>query len=398
MGIMFWIIVAILTAAVAVVLMYPLMRKAEVLEATESGEVAVYKDQIAELERERKGGLISDSEAEYARAEIGRRLLAADAKSSTKLDKPARVQSSHKFASAFVTVLLPAFGLCLYLLTGSPEKPDMPLEARLANPGNNMSLLIAKAERHLAENPEDGAGWDILAPIYFRTMRLGDAELAYRNAIRIQGPSSDRLIGLGETLVAANDGIVTEDARSAFEEGLRLDATNPRARFYVGLAYEQAGRKQEALAAFEGLVKDSRSDSPWLPLVNEHIAALKQDNGPTVDRAQTQTQGQAQSQDSEQLGNPSAEDIASAQSMNTEDRQAMILGMVESLDARLQENPDNFEGWMRLVRSYAMLKNETKAQEALKTGLKSFPAQGEQGKQLVALAKELGLSLEGVSQ
>jgi cytochrome c-type biogenesis protein CcmH len=261
-----------------------------------------------------------------------------------------------------------------------------------------MSLLIAKAERHLAENPEDGAGWDILAPIYFRTMRLGDAELAYRNAIRIQGPSSDRLIGLGETLVAANDGIVTEDARSAFEEGLRLDATNPRARFYVGLAYEQAGRKQEALAAFEGLVKDSKSDSPWLPLVNEHIAALKQENGPTVDRAQTQTQGQAQSQGSKQLGNPSAEDIANAQGMNTEDRQAMILGMVESLDARLQENPDNFEGWMRLVRSYAMLKNETKAQEALKTGLKSFPAQGEQGKQLVALAKELGLSLEGVSQ
>jgi cytochrome c-type biogenesis protein CcmH len=84
--------------------------------------------------------------------------------------------------------------------------------------------------------------------------------------------------------------------------------------------------------------------------------------------------------------------------MNTEDRQAMILGMVESLDARLQENPENFEGWMRLVRSYAMLKNETKAQEALKTGLKSFPAQGEKGKQLVALAKELGLSLEGVSQ
>lgn len=397
---MFWIIVAILTAAVAVVLMYPLMRKAEVLEPAESGEIAVYKDQIAELERERKGGLISDSEAEYARAEIGRRLLAADAKSSTEADKPVRVQSSHKLASAFVTVLLPAFGLCLYLLTGSPEKPDMPLEARLANPGNNMSLLIAKAERHLAENPEDGAGWDILAPIYFRTMRLGDAELAYRNAIRIQGPSSDRLIGLGETLVAVNDGIVTEDARSAFEEGLRLNATNPRARFYVGLAYEQAGRTREALAAFESLVKDSNEDSPWVPLVNQHIAALKQGNGPTIGNAQSQAQAQtqAQSQGGEQLGNPSAEDIANAENMNTEDRQAMILGMVESLDARLQENPDNFEGWMRLVRSYAMLKNETKAEEALKTGLKSFPAQGEQGKQLVALAKELGLSLEGVSQ
>lgn len=387
---MFWIIVAILTAAVAVVLMYPLMRKAEMPVATESGEVAVYKDQIAELERERKGGLISDSEAEYARAEIGRRLLAADAKSASATNDPAHAQSGHKLASAFVTVLLPAFGLCLYLLNGSPEKPDMPLEARLANPGNNISLLVAKAERHLAENPEDGAGWDILAPIYFRTMRLGDAELAYRNAIRIQGVSSDRLIGLGETLVAANDGIVTEDARSAFEEGLRLDANNPRARFYVGLAYEQAGKKQEALAAFESLIKDSNEDSPWLPLVNEHIAALKQGSGPTLDNAQAQSSGA--------LGNPSAEDVANAQNMNAEDRQAMIQGMVDSLDARLRENPDNFEGWMRLLRSYAMLKNETKAQETLKSSLKSFPAQGEQGKQLVALARELGLSLDGVEQ
>lgn len=387
---MFWIIVAILTAAVAVVLMYPLMRKAEVPVATESGEVAVYKDQIAELERERKGGLISDSEAEYARAEIGRRLLAADAKKDTATGEVVTKHSNHKVASAFVTVLLPAFGLCLYLLTGSPEKPDMPLEARLANPGNNMSLLVAKAERHLAENPEDGAGWDILAPIYFRTMRLGDAELAYRNAIRIQGPNSDRLIGLGETMVAANDGIVTEDARSAFQEGLRLNATNPRARFYVGLAYEQAGKTQEALAAFESLVKDSKQDSPWVPLVNEHIAVLKQGNGPTADKAQAQT--------GEGLGNPSAEDVANAESMNAEDRQAMILGMVESLDARLREDPNNFEGWMRLIRSYAMIKNEAKAEDALKTGLKSFPAEGEQGKQLLALAKELGLSLEGVAQ
>ncbi|WP_313615267.1 c-type cytochrome biogenesis protein CcmI [Agrobacterium sp.] len=397
---MFWIIVAILTAAVAVVLMYPLMRKAELPAATESGEVAVYKDQIAELERERKSGLISDSEAEYARAEIGRRLLAADAKKTSVSDAAARTRSNHKFASAFVTVLLPAFGLCLYLLTGNPEKPDMPLEARLANPGNNIALLVAKAERHLAENPEDGAGWDILAPIYFRTMRLGDAELAYRNALRIQGVSPERLIGLGETMVAANDGIVTEDARSAFEEGLSLDATNPRARFYVGLAYEQAGKKQEALAAFEGLVKDSKADSPWLPLVNEHIAALKQDNGPTVDRAQTQTpaQGQSQTQSGTALGNPSAEDVANAQNMSVEDRQAMIQGMVDSLDARLREDPDNFEGWMRLVRSYAMLKNQDKAQEALKSGLQSFPAEGDQGKQLVALARELGLSLEGVQQ
>src|SRR5690606_36995137 len=112
---------------------------------------------------------------------------------------------------------------CLYLLLGNPGMPDQPLEARLANPGNNIALLVAKAERHLAQNPNDGAGWDLLAPIYFRSMRLGDAEMAYRNAIRILGTNPARLAGLGETLVAANDGIVTEDARLAFEEAAKLD-------------------------------------------------------------------------------------------------------------------------------------------------------------------------------
>jgi len=118
----------------------------------------------------------------------------------------------------------------------------MPLEARLEKPGNDMNLLIARAERHLAENPNDGAGWDVLAPIYFKTMRLGDAELAYRNAIRILGSSPERLTGLGETLVAGNDGIVIEAARDAFAAAERLKSGNPRARFYLALALEQAGK------------------------------------------------------------------------------------------------------------------------------------------------------------
>ena len=133
---MFWIVVAILTAAVAIVLMYPLMRKTEVSQTRREGEVAVYRDQLAELDRERAAGLIGETEAEYARAEIGRRLLAAadtrqDAESSAR---PLR----HNLAVTLITVLLPALGLCLYIWKGSPEVPDMPLEARLEQPGNEI--------------------------------------------------------------------------------------------------------------------------------------------------------------------------------------------------------------------------------------------------------------------
>ncbi|MFK0204224.1 c-type cytochrome biogenesis protein CcmI [Agrobacterium sp. NPDC090283] len=368
---MFWIVVAILTAAVAIVLMYPLMRKTEAPQTRRDGEVAVYRDQLAELDRERAAGLIGETEADYARAEIGRRLLAA-AEAEEVTAREARPRR-HNLAASLITILLPALGLCLYIWNGSPDTPDMPLEARLENPGNDMNLLVARAERHLAQNPDDGGGWDVLAPIYFKTLRLGDAELAYRNALRILGPSAERLTGLGETLVAGNDGIVIEAARDAFAEAEKLKPGNPRTRFYLALALEQAGKAEEARAAFVALAADAPAGAPWLPLVQEHIA---------------RTGGAA----SPAAPGPTAEDMAAANDMTATDRQAMIEGMVASLDAKLKENPADFEGWMRLVRAYSVLKNEAKAGEALRAGLKAFPPEGEQGRQLLALAKELGVS------
>ncbi|MGC4391574.1 c-type cytochrome biogenesis protein CcmI [Agrobacterium sp. M50-1] len=368
---MFWIVVAILTAAVAIVLMYPLMRKTEAPQTRRDGEVAVYRDQLAELDRERAAGLIGQTEADYARAEIGRRLLAA-AETEEQPGREAR-PLRHNLAASLITILLPALGLCLYIWNGSPEVPDMPLEARLEKPGNDMNLLVARAERHLAQNPDDGAGWDILAPIYFKTLRLGDAELAYRNALRILGPSAERLTGLGETLVAGNDGIVIEAARDAFAQAEKLKPGNPRARFYLALSLEQAGKAEEARAAFAALAADAPAGAPWLPLVQEHIA---------------RTGGAA----TPAAPGPTAQDMAAANDMTASDRQAMIEGMVSSLDAKLKENPADFEGWMRLVRAYSVLKNEAKAGEALRAGLKAFPPEGEQGRQLLALAKELGVS------
>jgi cytochrome c-type biogenesis protein CcmI len=376
-----WIIFAVLTAAVAAVLLVTLARSARPSAPDRAGEIAVYRDQLAELERDREQGLISAAEAEYAKAEIGRRLLAVAGEAEKGADCPTG-RNGMTATSVAVTLLVPAVGLSLYLLLGSPQLPDQPLEARLENPGQNMALLVAKAERHLAQNPNDGAGWDLLAPIYFKAMRLGDAELAYRNAIRLLGTSPERLAGLGETLVAANDGIVTEDARLAFEESVRLQPDNPRSRFYVALGLEQAGRHDEARAAFEAIAAQSPPDAPWMDLIRQHIAAT----------------GGASAETAQGPKGPTADDMAAAGEMSEGDRQDMIRGMVESLAARLQEDPNNLEGWLRLVRSYSVLGDKDKAEEALRSGLKTFPAEGDEGRQLIALAREVGLAVEGVTQ
>ncbi|MGO6738775.1 c-type cytochrome biogenesis protein CcmI [Rhizobium ruizarguesonis] len=391
---LFWILVAALTAALAVILLYPLLRGAKAADNIRAGETAVYRDQLRELDRDLDGGLITPEEADYARAEIGRRLIAVSADEPAETPKPAR---HHRFTEAFVLLLLPVLGLCLYLTTGRPDLPSQPLEARLENPGNDVAVLITKAERHLAEKPDDGKGWDVLAPIYFRTMRVNDAQVAYRNAIRLLGPSPVRLDGLAETLMAVSDGVVTEEARKVLEQSLTLEPDNPRARFYIALSMEQAGRPDEARQAFEALAKQSPADAPWLPLVNQHIAmngGAPAGTNPAAPGANPAAPGANPAAP----GNPTQQDVAAAETMNAGDRQQMIRGMVESLDAKLSEDPNNFEGWMRLVRSYAVLNDKDRAAGALKRGLAAFPPPGEQGRQLLALARELGIATEGATQ
>ncbi|TAY00791.1 c-type cytochrome biogenesis protein CcmI [Rhizobium leguminosarum] len=391
---LFWILIAALTAALAVILLYPLLRGAKAADNIRAGEAAVYRDQLRELDRDLDGGLITPEEADYARAEIGRRLIAVSADEPAQTPKPAR---HHRFTEAFVLLVLPVLGLCLYLTTGRPDLPSQPLEARLENPGNDVAVLITKAERHLAVNPDDGKGWDVLAPIYFRTMRVNDAQLAYRNAIRLLGPSPVRLDGLAETLMAVSDGVVTEEARQVLEQSLTLEPDNPRARFYIALSMEQAGRPNEARQAFEALAKQSPADAPWLPLVNEHIAM----NGGAkagADPAAPGANPAAPGADPAAPGNPTQQDVAAAETMSVGDRQQMIRGMVESLGQKLSEDPNNFEGWMRLVRSYAVLNDKDRAAGALKRGLAAFPPPGEQGRQLLALARELGIATEEATQ
>jgi len=385
---LFWILVAILTAVVAAILLLPLLRGARATAPERAGEVAVYRDQLSELDRDRAQGLISSDEADYARAEIGRRLIAVSSAGASERAVSPSVRR-RRFAELLVVVVLPGIGLCLYLMTGSPELPAQPLQARLDNPGDDIGILVTKAERHLAQYPEDGAGWDLLAPIYFKTQRLGDAELAYRNALRLLGPSATRYDGLAEVLIAGADGIVTADARAALDLSLTLDPANPRTRYYLALALEQGGEAEKARAAFTALAADSPVDAPWLPLVNDHIARNGGAVGTGVDTAGNPPAAP--------LGGPTQQDVAAADQMSGDDRRQIIEGMVASLAAKLKGNPNSLDGWLRLMRSYGVLNQPDEAAQALKTGLATFPADSDEGKQLLAAAAAMGLSTEGVA-
>ncbi len=277
---LFWIIVSALTAAAAALLMLPLLRAGRASAAAAVGhDVSVYRDQLDELERDRASGLITASEAELARAEIARRLFAAT-DAAAKATAVGGSPLVRRIGFALIFLCLPAIGLGFYLRTGSPEMPDQPLAARLANPGDDMNVLVARAENHLATNPGDGAGWDLLAPIYMRAGRFDDAANAYAKALDILGSTPDRLGGYAEAQIALSGGLVTTDAQEALQKALVIDPKDARAQFYLALGLEQEGKREEALKAFEALAAQAPKDAPWLGAVNDHVTLLKSGEAP----------------------------------------------------------------------------------------------------------------------
>ena len=186
------------------------------MAAAIAADEAVYRQQLDEVDKDLERGLIDDEAANAARTEIARRLLAVHDRGGNAANGAG---SSWPLRLTLLSALavLPLMAVGTYLALGSPELPDQPLAARLNAPAENQSLevLIARIERHLAENPEDGKGWEVVAPVYMRIGNPQAAAKAYQNTIRLLGPSGERLTDLGEALTVVNDGIVSANARGA---------------------------------------------------------------------------------------------------------------------------------------------------------------------------------------
>ncbi|QFY62768.1 c-type cytochrome biogenesis protein CcmI (plasmid) [Rhizobium grahamii] len=361
-----WIIFAVITGIVTAVLLHPLSTPSRAVVPVNSAG-RIYRDQIAELLLERAEGRISVEDYELARAETARRLF----RESDAEDRKSRPLSLGKVKLA-IAAFLSLASISLYVAVGSPDLPSLPLKERLAHPGQDLAILIRKTETHLEKTPDDGRGWDVIAPIYLRTDRAGDAAHAYENAIRLQGPSTDRLNGLTEALLASSNGKVTDAVKSVLEQALAIDPQNPRARFYSALGMEQAGRGEDAQMAFVALAMDSPAGAPWLPLVNDHVTK----HGGT---SATPTAGVP--------GGPTEAQVVDASALGADEKTKMVRGMLTRLEEKLARNPVNFQGWLQLITSYGVIHDKSRAEDALARALGSFPANSDEGSRLIAAAR-----------
>jgi cytochrome c-type biogenesis protein CcmH len=336
-----WTVVALMTLAALAAVLWPLRRRgARAATSADPNDVAIYRDQLAEIERDKTSGIIAPTEAEAARIEISRRLLAAADRLQSVGTAGAAGERPRRFAATAALVALPIGAVAFYLAVGSPGLPGEPLATRIAaaHQDNSVQALFARVEAHLEQHPEDGRGWEVIAPIYMDLGRYDEAVKARENALRLLGATAEREAYLGEALTAAADGIVTADAKAAFDRAIERDRRDPTARFYQGLAAEQDGSREDAKRIWHALLAEAPEGAQWVPFVRQALARL--DGSAATQPAPAQPAGGAG------------------------DNQ-MIRGMVERLAARLRENGADPEGWVRLARSYKVLGDQPRMDAAI---------------------------------
>jgi cytochrome c-type biogenesis protein CcmH len=365
-----WLVLGAMTALAAALVAWPLLRPPRQQAGRRDYELRVYRAQLEEVARERERGLLGEREAAAAKLEVERRMLAADAAAHRGHDRGPT--SGARWALALL-IALPLLAGGLYWQLGRPDLPSVPFAGRAeerrlaegeAGQGQlpSVETLIAQLEQRVAQSPNDLEARQRLGQAYALAGRHEDSVRAYRQALALDEGSARLHAALGEALVMANGGMVTPAAEQSFERALALDAADPRARFYRGLALLQAGDRRAAYDAWVALIESSPGDAPWLPELHRRVAALAGDLG--LDPADVPAPPTARADTAP---------MEAAENMAPEERAAMIRDMVASLAARLEEQPGDLEGWRRLGRSYQVLGEPQKAADAYRRVAEALP-------------------------
>jgi len=465
-----WILIGALTACVLAALLWPLLARRKGVGTEQDQDLAIYRDQLDEIDRDLERGLLSADEADAARTEIKRRVLSTRARAGGP--KATAGRSPVMATAVAVVACAAAFGI--YLFYGAPGTPDLPLAERQqqenqdrAVAGDIESRIEALAER-AKQNPDDFEIWWLLGQSYAFVGRYGEAADAYRRAVELSGDAPDVLATYAEAVVLANGNRVTVMARLAFEQVRSQVPDDPRARYYLALHAAQNEQYREAMDGWLALLEDSPPDAAWIPLLRERIAdmaglldidvatvlpdlpagAPAQSGGagpraeidrlraqlaqnekdyqgwiqlarahaalgeidaargaleevsrlyPSAPFVQQQIQQAAAELDVGGSGGtrgPSDADIAAASAMTEAERAEMISGMVDGLAARLDENPNDPDGWIMLIRSYSVLGRRDEAAEAAKKALAALADQDRAVEAVRRTAAEFNLAVE----
>lgn len=404
---MLWMVLTLMMVLAAVGLTVPLVRRYDAARAARSDTVGVLKAQLGEIEAQVATGAIAEPEAEALKTDLKRRLLAEGRRDD---DAPARPLSERTllYVALGVVAVVTLAGTGLYLKIGRPDVPAAPAlkngaegAAALAgggadHPQGEVNAMIAQLEAQMQREPGNAEGWRMLGWSYLQTGRNAEAAQAYGRAVQLAPDNGDYLSAQGEATVLAADGQVTPAAQEIFRRTLAVQPDDPRARYFLAVAKDQAGDRDGAMNDWIALVKSAPPDAPWAGEVRAFVERVAAERGvdlkgrlpPAPALAQAPAMGPP-------MGGaprgPTQQQMADAQNMSQGDRQAMIEGMVSGLAQRLKQNPKDRAGWEQLLRARMVLGQSSQAAADYRAARQAFSGSPGDQQALREAALQLGV-------
>lgn len=407
---MFWILAAALTAITALAILSPLRRGRGGAAPAAAYDLRVYRDQLAEVERDLDRGVIGPDDAQRLRAEIGRKVLDADRRAA--LSAPATRGGRALWPAVALAAML-ASAVALYLREGVPGAPDMPLAERFAaadaayrdrpsqaeaeaaapaRPAPDLSqadpeylAMIDQLRDAVGRNPDDQQGLALLASNEMRLGNLAAARAAQQRLVDLRGDQADavQLMQLATLMVDAAGGVVTPEAEAVLRRALTLDPTQPQARYLQGVLLIQNGRPDRAFPLWRGLLDEGPEGAPWIAPIRAAIQDLAWLAGDDEYRAPAPPAAD--------LPGPDADALAAAEDLSPEDRARMIQDMVDRLQQRLATQGGSPEEWARLIAALAMLHQRDQATAILTEARQRFGSAPDALAPIERAATEAGL-------
>lgn len=381
---LFWAVAGAMTLGVGAVLLQALRRSSAASD--DGAALKVYRDQLAEVDRDLARAVITPVEAERVRTEVSRRLLDAD--KALQAGAPRGGSGSAVPAVGAVALLLGA-GLYAYDRLGAPGYTDLPIATRLAMTDQNyrnrpsqdaaeaaapvpaavkadpqFTDLMTKLREVLKTRPDDTQGLALLAKNEAQLGNFIASRKAYQHMVEVKGDAAsvDDHLGLAQTMIIAAGGFVSPEAEKQLIMVLERDPRNGLARYFSGLMFAQVGRFDRAFALWEPLLREGPADAPW-------IAPIKAGLQDVADRAGIKYQLPGASK------GPNSSDIAAAGQMSAADRQEMIKGMVGQLESRLSTEGGPVEEWVKLINALGVLGEADRAKTAAAQAKAALPDQ-----------------------
>lgn len=356
---LFWILAGLISSGAALLI---LLRAARAGGGAASADptLEVYNRQLAEIDELAERGLLGQEERQAARAEAGRRLL-GEAERAPERGAGLSPRAARAVVLA-AAVAAPLIALCAYLVIGRPGLPDMPYQKRLkswemvsrTDPSHlglpEMAAVLASAAKSKPNDPQ---------PLYYLGVverAEGDLASAIRHlqrSLELDPRNAKVWATLGLTLVEQDQGKVDSDATDAFRRALTFDPTDVQARYFLARGDITSGRVDAGLAAWRAL-------DASLPAQDPRHAELQSE----ID--QVARSGKLEAPPSQAEAGPSTQPAEAGQ------QAAFIQSMVDGLAARLKAQPNDPQGWARLIRAYAVLRQDDRRRAAIAEARKLF--------------------------